>query len=85
MARSWACRKKFLIKPPETGLGLTDEDKPGLTYHAVNRYVRKGVNGPGSKGKDRPAPPDQPLQIQLMPVYHNGSPMAPDGRDGLLQ
>ena len=69
--------EKFLIKPPSDGLtGLTDEDNLGFTYHAVNEYVRKGVVDPAVKEKIDRLHRTSRFKFQLMPVYHNGLPMA---------
>ena len=69
--------EKFLIKPPSDGLtGLTDEDNLGFTYHAVNEYVRKGVVDPAVKAKIDRLHRTSRFKFQLMPVYHNGLPMA---------
>ena len=69
--------EKFLIKPPSDGLtGLTDEDNLGFSYHAVNEYVRKGVADPAVKEKIDRLHRASRFKFQLMPVYHNGLPMA---------
>ena len=69
--------EKFLIKPPSDGLtGLTDEDNLGFTYRAVNEYVRKGVVDPAVKEKIDRLHRTSRFKFQLMPVYHNGLPMA---------
>ena len=69
--------EKFLLKPPADGLsGLTDEDNPGFSYHAVNEYVRKGIVDPEIKEKIDRLHRTSRFKFQLMPVYHNGLPMA---------
>ena len=69
--------EKFLLKPPADGLsGLTDEDNLGFSYHAVNEYVRKGVADPEIKEKIDLLHRASRFKFQLMPVYHNGLPMA---------
>ena len=69
--------EKFLLKPPADGLsGLTDEDNLGFSYHAVNEYVRKGIVDPEIKEKIDRLHKTSRFKFQLMPVYHNGLPMA---------
>ena len=77
LAKELGLPEKFLIKPPSDGLtGLTDEDNLGFTYHAVNEYVRKGVVDPAVKEKIDRLHRTSRFKFQLMPVYHNGLPMA---------
>ena len=69
--------EKLLVKAPSDGLtGLTDEDNLGFTYHAVNEYVRKGIVDPEIKEKIDRLHKTSRFKFQLMPVYHNGLPMA---------
>ena len=77
LARELGLPEKFLLKPPADGLsGLTDEDNLGFSYHAVNEYVRKGVADPEIKEKIDRLHRASRFKFQLMPVYHNGLPMA---------
>ena len=77
LAKELGLPEKFLIKPPSDGLtGLTDEDNLGFTYRAVNEYVRKGVVDPAVKEKIDRLHRTSRFKFQLMPVYHNGLPMA---------
>ena len=77
LGRQLGLPEKFLIKPPSDGLtGKTDEDNLGFTYHAVNEYVRKGVVDPAVKEKIDRLHRTSRFKFQLMPVYHNGLPMA---------
>ena len=77
LAKELGLPEKYLIKPPSDGLtGLTDEDNLGFTYHAVNEYVRKGVVDPAVKEKIDRLHRTSRFKFQLMPVYHNGLPMA---------
>ena len=68
---------KIPDQAPSDGLtGLTDEDNLGFTYRAVNEYVRKGVVDPAVKEKIDRLHRTSRFKFQLMPVYHNGLPMA---------
>ena len=51
-------------------------DNLGFTYRAVNEYVRKGVVDPAVKEKIDRLHRTSRFKFQLMPVYHNGLPMA---------
>ena len=77
LGRALGLPERFLIKPPSDGLtGLTDEDNLGFSYRAVNEYIRNGVVEPEIKEKIDRLHRASRFKFQLMPVYHNGLPMA---------
>ena len=51
----------------------------GLYLPRCQRVCPQGRRGPGSKGKDRPAPPDQPLQIPADAGVSQRPAHGPDG------
>ena len=68
--------EKFLVKPPSDGLtGKTDEDNLGFTYHAVNKYIRRGVADPEVKKMIDKKHAASRFKFQTLPVYQNGLPM----------
>ena len=69
--------EKLLVKAPSDGLtGLTDEDNLGFTYHAVNKYVRRGVCDPAIREQIDQKHRTSRFKFQTLPVYHNDLPMA---------
>ncbi len=71
MGRVLGLPEKFIEKPPIDGLcGKTDEDNPGFTYAALDKYIREGIEPPAEiKTKIDTMHKNNLFKLKFMPCF----------------
>ena len=75
--------EQLVKKPPSDGLtGRTDEENLGLSYQAINTYIRTGRAEPEVQRRIDALHAASRFKFQTLPLYRNGLPIVPADGSG---
>lgn len=71
--------EKFLVKPPSDGLtGKTDEEVLGISYEAINKYIREGIAEPKDKELIDTLNKFSRFKFETIPMFNPNLPVVPE-------